>query len=213
MALEGTGLIPSGKRAVKLLKKNLLDVIALNQFGDIVMVIARIFIALLAGTLCYSLIYSKNEIILKWAPAAVAAIIAFFIIHCFMAVFEMGVDTVFVCFCIDYEKNDGASSPYFMSPALQEVMSKAKKQVGGSFNFGGAADDNHQIVTNQQPTIYVQPNSYPLQPNYMHNQNHQSGYSGSYQQQPPYNQHMPYPNPSQQQMYAAQNNQKIGFNV
>lgn len=56
VALEGTEMIPSGKRAISLLKKNLIDVIALNQFGDLVMVVARIFVAALAGILCYSLI-------------------------------------------------------------------------------------------------------------------------------------------------------------
>lgn len=56
IALEGTDMFTSGKRAIKLLKENLLDVVALNQFGDIVMVVARIFVAALAGILCYTLV-------------------------------------------------------------------------------------------------------------------------------------------------------------
>lgn len=56
IALEGTELYPSGKKAIRLLKENLLDVVALNQFGDFVMVVARIFVAALAGILCYSLV-------------------------------------------------------------------------------------------------------------------------------------------------------------
>jgi hypothetical protein len=212
IALEGTGLVPSGKRAVKLLKDNLVDVIALNQFGDIVMVVARIFIALLAGTLCWSLVTNRDEIYLKWAPVVIAVIIGYFIIHCFMAVFEMGVDTVFICFCVDYEKNDGGMSPYFMSPNLMEAMKTIKEHAGGEFSFGTSQNSNTRdpqqpvYVTNVQPNHpfmqqpYYQNNNYPAYP-----QNHNNP------QQNPYQQYQPsYPNQNPQHPYE---NKNIGFNV
>ena len=46
------------------------------------------------------------------------------IIHCFLSVYEMTVDTIFLCYCEDTDKNDGDLLPYFMSADLKEVMDK-----------------------------------------------------------------------------------------
>lgn len=56
VAMDGTPLIPSGKKAFNLILKNLVDVIALNQVGDFVLVLARIFIVAITGFLCYELV-------------------------------------------------------------------------------------------------------------------------------------------------------------
>lgn len=87
-------------------------------------------------------------------PAFFTAVIAFLIIHCFMTVFEMAVDTIFICFCVDCEENDGSpGQQYYMSPKLMRAMQEIKEQAGGSFNFG-----------DQQPQ--VQPLNPPDQPKY-----------------------------------------------
>jgi hypothetical protein len=52
-----------------------------------------------------------------------------------MTVFEMTVDTIFVCFCEDCEVNDGMTQPFFMSRGLMEVMQELKGAAGGNFNF------------------------------------------------------------------------------
>jgi predicted rRNA methylase YqxC with S4 and FtsJ domains len=56
VALKGTPMFESGKKAIGLLKENLIDVYALNKIGDFVMVLARLFVAAFAGILCYNLI-------------------------------------------------------------------------------------------------------------------------------------------------------------
>lgn len=53
-----------------------------------------------------------------------------------MSVFEMSIDTIFICFCEDYETNDGIEQPYFMSPELMEVMQNLKGYYGQKFEFG-----------------------------------------------------------------------------
>lgn len=54
-----------------------------------------------------------------------------------MTVFEMTLDTIFICFCVDCEENDGTSRPYFMSRKMMEVMIELKGAAGGAFtNFG-----------------------------------------------------------------------------
>lgn len=41
----------------------------------------------------------------------------------------MAIDTIFICFCEDYNSNDGLSRPYFMSKDLMEFVRNSKKTV------------------------------------------------------------------------------------
>lgn len=56
VALDGTPLIESGKRAFNLLKDNLVDVLALNNVGDFVLFLGRVFVTLIAGFVSYELV-------------------------------------------------------------------------------------------------------------------------------------------------------------
>lgn len=38
----------------------------------------------------------------------------------------MIIDTIFLCFCEDYEHNDGISRPYYMSRGLMEFVETSK---------------------------------------------------------------------------------------
>lgn len=49
VAKDGTPLLESGKKSFHLLLKNLVDVVALNQVGDFVLVLGRLFVILIAG--------------------------------------------------------------------------------------------------------------------------------------------------------------------
>jgi len=53
IAKEGTPFLESGKRAFRLLSENIKDVIVLNQIGDIVLFVCRLFITLAAGLVGY----------------------------------------------------------------------------------------------------------------------------------------------------------------
>lgn len=39
----------------------------------------------------------------------------------------MAIDTIFICFCEDYEENDGLSKPYYMSRELMEFVENSNK--------------------------------------------------------------------------------------
>ncbi|XP_070497911.1 choline transporter-like protein 1 [Chironomus tepperi] len=141
VAKDGTPFFESGKKAFGLLFRNLMDVIALNNFGDIVLVIGRLFVVGIAGFIGYELM-NKPEIKLIFVPMLIAIIFAFLIAHCFVSVFEMTVDTIFICFCEDCEENDGDSKPYYMSEGLMKIMSELKETAGGQFNFGPMVGGN-----------------------------------------------------------------------
>lgn len=62
------------------------------------------------------------------APVTVLVIFAYLIVNCFMSVFDMTLNTIFICFCEDCEQNDGAARPYFMSPGLIAIMEELTQQ-------------------------------------------------------------------------------------
>jgi Plasma-membrane choline transporter len=53
VAKDGTSLMTSGKKAFNLLKNNLIDVIALNRFGDLVLFFGKFFVVLITGFVGY----------------------------------------------------------------------------------------------------------------------------------------------------------------
>lgn len=56
VAMDGTPLIQSGRKAFGLITKNLVDVIALNKVGDFVLFLGRVFVVLITGFVSYELI-------------------------------------------------------------------------------------------------------------------------------------------------------------
>jgi len=55
----------SGKRAYHLLIRNIVDVIALNKFGDIVLAVCRLLIVLITGFVGYEILVSSKTLVLK----------------------------------------------------------------------------------------------------------------------------------------------------
>ena len=51
-------------------------------------------------------------------PLVALAVIALYIGHVFLSVYGMAIDTIFLCFCEDLERNDGITRPYAMSKGL-----------------------------------------------------------------------------------------------
>lgn len=61
VAKDGTPLFESGRKAFNLILRNLMDVVALNQFGDIVLVVAQIFIMAISMLIGYELMVRKKN--------------------------------------------------------------------------------------------------------------------------------------------------------
>jgi choline transporter-like protein 2/4/5 len=69
----------------------------------------------------------------------VVVIGSYFIASSFFGVYSMAVDTLFLCFLEDLERNDGTPSrPYFMSKGLQRVFGRMQK-----FNEGNRLEQEY----------------------------------------------------------------------
>jgi choline transporter-like protein 2/4/5 len=62
-------------------------------------------------------------------PVIVIMIITYIIASVFFSVYSMAVDTLFLCFLEDCERNDGSSEkPYYMSRNLMKIFDKKNKK-------------------------------------------------------------------------------------
>ena len=58
-----------------------------------------------------------------FVPIIIITLAAYFIADIFFGVYEMAVDTLFLCFLEDIERNDGSEEkPYFMSKDLRKIL-------------------------------------------------------------------------------------------
>ncbi|KAG8428984.1 hypothetical protein GDO86_018659, partial [Hymenochirus boettgeri] len=58
-----------------------------------------------------------------WVPILTVILGSYLIAHGFFSVYGMCVDTLFLCFCEDLERNDGSlERPYYMSTELSTIL-------------------------------------------------------------------------------------------
>ncbi|KAK9502789.1 hypothetical protein O3M35_011495 [Rhynocoris fuscipes] len=134
IAIYGQNFCTSGQQAFKVLVNNALRVTAINTVGDFVLVMAKVLVVLVTVFFGTFVLGEKEGVHHMWFPVALAGLFAYFVSHCFFTVYEMVIDTIFICFCEDCEINDGINKPYFMSRNLMEFVKNTKKvlKVGDS---------------------------------------------------------------------------------
>ncbi|XP_076639514.1 choline transporter-like protein 1 isoform X2 [Colletes latitarsis] len=126
-AIYGCNFCSGGRKAFQALTNNILRVAAINSVGDFVLFLGKVLVVTLTVVAGIYLVQKKEGLHHPWVPIALAGVFAFLVAHCFISIYEMVIDTIFICFCEDYAKNDGVGRPYFMSRGLMEFVENSKK--------------------------------------------------------------------------------------
>ena len=135
-AIKSTNFCTSAKDSFTLIMRNFARVTVLNGVVSFLLFLAQVVIVAGIGCLSY-FVFAGRITVFKddiptlnyfLAPVVVIVMGSWFVAHSFMGVYAMAVDTVFLCFLEDSERNDGsAERPYFMSRGLQRVTEKMQK--------------------------------------------------------------------------------------
>jgi hypothetical protein len=103
-----------------------------SENKSLILPFLSIFLSLpLALFLFFDMTGCQNETDLNYRffPMVLAIIFAYLVASLFIGVFEMVVDTIFICFCEDGERNDGSMErPYFMSDNLMKFMRRQDRR-------------------------------------------------------------------------------------
>lgn len=114
VAIQGIGFCPAAREAFGILVSNALQVAAINSVGDFILFLGKCCVT--AITTFASVLFMKNDPDLHFyaIPVLLVCILSYFIAHCVLSVYEMVIDTLFLCCCEDLLRNDGSKEkPYF----------------------------------------------------------------------------------------------------
>ncbi|XP_072918824.1 choline transporter-like protein 3 isoform X1 [Hemitrygon akajei] len=151
-AINGTNFCSSAKEAFFLFVSNALSVAAVNCFGDFMLFLGKVFIV------CFTvfgglMIFNYNRDLNVWGvPLILVSFFAYLVAHCFLSVFEMAVDVLFMCYAIDLATNDGsAEKPYFMDKELMKFIGKTNEEITRSSGSDKANRKSNRYVAELQP--------------------------------------------------------------
>ncbi|CAD6994518.1 CTL-like protein 2 [Ceratitis capitata] len=130
-AIHGKSFCASAKDAFNLIMRNFLRVIAVDKVTDFLFFLSKLLLTGAAGVgTYYFLVHSPHLIQLHYnaVPVTLVVITTFIMTTVFFGVYSMAVDTLFLCFLEDCERNDGSpEKPYYMSKQLMRILGKRNK--------------------------------------------------------------------------------------
>ncbi|XP_056426516.1 choline transporter-like protein 2 isoform X4 [Hyla sarda] len=136
IAIYGTNFCTSARNAFFLLMRNIIRVAVLDKVTDFLLFLGKLLVVGCVGILAFFFFTHRIQIIQDtapalnyyWVPILTVVIGSYLIAHGFFSVYGMCVDTLFLCFLEDLERNDGSTErPYYMSSNLQKLLNKKNK--------------------------------------------------------------------------------------
>ncbi|XP_006501553.1 choline transporter-like protein 5 isoform X3 [Mus musculus] len=135
IALYGKNFCESTRDAFYLLMRNILKVTVTDEVTYFVLLLGKVLVSGIVGVLAFLLFTERLQIIVDgpttlnyyWVPFLTLVFGSYMIAHGFFSVYSMCVETIFICFCEDLERNDGsAEKPYFVTPSLHSILTKKR---------------------------------------------------------------------------------------
>ncbi|XP_053320811.1 choline transporter-like protein 2 isoform X1 [Spea bombifrons] len=133
IAIYGTNFCTSARNAFFLLMRNIIRVAVLDKVTDFLLFLGKLLVVGCVGILAFFFFTHRIRIVQDtapalnyyWVPILTVVVGSYLIAHGFFSVYGMCVDTLFLCFCEDLERNDGSlERPYYMSPELSQIFLK-----------------------------------------------------------------------------------------
>uniref|UniRef100_A0A672G477 Choline transporter-like protein n=1 Tax=Salarias fasciatus TaxID=181472 RepID=A0A672G477_SALFA len=135
-AIYGKNFCTSARDAFFLLMRNMIRVAVLDKVTDFLLFLGKLLIVGLVGVFAFFFFSGRVKAFedtapnlhYYWVPILTVVIGSYLIAHGFFSVYSMCVDTLFLCFLEDLERNDGsAERPYLMPESLRKVLKKKNK--------------------------------------------------------------------------------------
>ncbi|XP_041633684.1 choline transporter-like protein 2 isoform X3 [Cheilinus undulatus] len=136
VAIYGKNFCTSARDAFFLLMRNMIRVAVLDKVTDFLLFLGKLLIVGLVGVFAFFFFSGRVKAFedtaphlhYYWVPILTVVIGSYLIAHGFFSVYAMCVDTLFLCFLEDLERNDGsAERPYLMPDSLRKVLNKKNK--------------------------------------------------------------------------------------
>jgi len=138
VAIYGTNFCSGVRKAFMALENNKLKMVALNSVSTFILFLGKLAVVF-ATVFCGILIMHTRPSIDQpvkngWAPILLSAIFAYVTIHCFISVYEMAIDTIFICFC-EEDSDNNIKKPHHMKVGLMDVNAKSLENLRQSYKI------------------------------------------------------------------------------
>ncbi|XP_049575884.1 choline transporter-like protein 2 isoform X1 [Syngnathus scovelli] len=139
IAIYGKNFCTSAQDAFMLLLRNIARVAVLDKVTDFLLFLGKLLIVGVIGIISFFFFtgrmdspeYASPTLNYYWVPIMTNIVGSYLIAHGFFSVYSMCVDTLFLCFCEDLERNDGSPErPYYMSPELHDLIGLSRRSEG-----------------------------------------------------------------------------------
>ncbi|KAM8848863.1 choline transporter-like protein 1 isoform 1-T1 [Synchiropus picturatus] len=127
-AINSSSFCTSARDAFVLLVENALRVATINAVGDFVLFLGKILIVTTTAFAGVLLLNYQRDLAEWLLPLIIVCLFSFLVSHCFLSVFEIVVDVLFLCFAVDTKYNDGTPGrEFFMDKALMEFVESSRR--------------------------------------------------------------------------------------
>ncbi|KAK6327027.1 hypothetical protein J4Q44_G00026720 [Coregonus suidteri] len=137
IAIYGESFCVSAKNAYSLLMRNIGRVVLLDRVTDMLLFFGKLLVVASVGGLAFFFFsgqirlpgntFQAEMLNYYWVPIVTVMAGAYLIAQGFFSVYSMCIDTLFLCFLEDLERNDGTmQKPYYMSRNLMRILRKPK---------------------------------------------------------------------------------------
>uniref|UniRef100_A0A671T8Q1 Choline transporter-like protein n=1 Tax=Sinocyclocheilus anshuiensis TaxID=1608454 RepID=A0A671T8Q1_9TELE len=138
VAIYGKNFCRSARDAFFLLMRNVIRVVVLDKVTDFILFLGKLLIVGLVGIFAF-FFFSGHTDAFKgatpslhyyWVPILTVLVGSYLIAHGFFSVYAMCVDTLFLCFLEDLERNDGSPKRAYL---MSENLLNSSLMVGQSY--------------------------------------------------------------------------------
>jgi hypothetical protein len=116
IAIHGYNFFSACKRSFGLLLRNCINVATINWVGDFTLFLGRVFVTGIVTAVSCFIFAQMDDVTFYIVPGFIVALMAFFASDAFTELFEMGIDSMFLCYMEDIERNDGSAGHELHGP-------------------------------------------------------------------------------------------------
>ncbi|XP_021362366.1 choline transporter-like protein 2 isoform X2 [Mizuhopecten yessoensis] len=133
VAIHGKNFCSSAKDAFMLIMRNIVRVAVVDKVTEFIMLLGKLVIVGATAAGAYFFFSGGIDFLKNYTPTlnfyvvpiVIVTIVSYVVASCFFSVYSMAVDTLFLCFLEDLERNDGSvEKPFYMSKDLMNILGK-----------------------------------------------------------------------------------------
>lgn len=131
IAIQGISFCPAAKRAWTVLANNALNLATVNSVGDFILFLGKCIVTAITGSVAILFLREDPSLEFFSAPLLVICVFAFFIAHCVISLYEIVIDTLFLCISEDQYMNGDEGqwkSSALLTSAQLKVNNRSDKE-------------------------------------------------------------------------------------